>query len=235
VADVLDKIPAGVRAVYGEKQEPELTVLRGVGPFPVALYRGATTLGAFDASEQLPQDAAVHRVNPERSQQQMQALERQHNLNIGAGARVGAAIAGDVTGNIVLGSVGDTVDTGGGAYAGRNLDMRGVIANIGSTLDNAVQRVGMMQDGDTVRRAELQQLIEQLSAELQYAPAAQATAASNVAEKTRQAVEQAAKPAPNKTLIRVTVEGLKKAAEDIGAALPAVLPIVMKIVETLGK
>lgn len=38
-------VPAAVRQRYGEKQEPELTILKGVGPFAVALYRGATTRG----------------------------------------------------------------------------------------------------------------------------------------------------------------------------------------------
>jgi hypothetical protein len=42
-------------ARLGKEQEPELTVLRGVGPFPVALYRGASDLGPFDAGEPVPE------------------------------------------------------------------------------------------------------------------------------------------------------------------------------------
>ena len=34
-------------ADLGWQQEPEFTVLRGVGPFPIALYRGASSLGIF--------------------------------------------------------------------------------------------------------------------------------------------------------------------------------------------
>jgi hypothetical protein len=41
---VPQKVDADVRAQYGTVQEPELTVLKGVGPFAVALYSGATTL-----------------------------------------------------------------------------------------------------------------------------------------------------------------------------------------------
>jgi hypothetical protein len=39
--------PCGTR--YGEQQEPELTVQKGVGPMAVALYRGATATGTFEA------------------------------------------------------------------------------------------------------------------------------------------------------------------------------------------
>ena len=52
----------------GEIQEPELTVLKGVGPFPVALYRGASSMGGFDASELLPADTASREVKVERIQ-----------------------------------------------------------------------------------------------------------------------------------------------------------------------
>ena len=48
-----------VQTQLGLKQEPELTVLRGVGPFAVALYRGASVLGGFAAEEALPSGIAV--------------------------------------------------------------------------------------------------------------------------------------------------------------------------------
>jgi formylglycine-generating enzyme required for sulfatase activity len=54
-------------ADLGHPQEPELTVLKGVGPFPVALYRGAVEHAAFDAAEALPQEAAVHKVSAKES------------------------------------------------------------------------------------------------------------------------------------------------------------------------
>lgn len=50
----------------GELQEPELSVLKNVGPFPVAIYRGATNLGDF-ASEPVPADTATREVTPELS------------------------------------------------------------------------------------------------------------------------------------------------------------------------
>lgn len=50
-----------------QQQEPELTVLKGVGPFAVSLYRGASALGSFDESDAPPTDGAVREVRPARS------------------------------------------------------------------------------------------------------------------------------------------------------------------------
>ncbi len=63
-----------VRAHYGGTQEPELTVLKGVGPFAVALYRGATTLGDFPTDHTPPQDTAVREVPEGRSQRALQHI-----------------------------------------------------------------------------------------------------------------------------------------------------------------
>jgi len=57
----------------GHTQEPELTVLKNVGPFPVALYKGASSLGIFDSqADALPEEAAVRTVDPKISQRVMQ-------------------------------------------------------------------------------------------------------------------------------------------------------------------
>ena len=40
-------------------QEPVVTVLQGVGPFPLALYQGASEPGSFSENEPLPKDSPV--------------------------------------------------------------------------------------------------------------------------------------------------------------------------------
>jgi hypothetical protein len=94
----------------GQEQEPELTVLKGVGPFPVALYRGATQPGAFDASEATPEGTAVRQVSPEKSQRSYRAtLKGSGAIAQGDGAQAvgegGILInnKGDFSGNIVIG------------------------------------------------------------------------------------------------------------------------------------
>jgi hypothetical protein len=299
------KVSAAVRQRYGEKQEPELTILKGVGPFAVALWRGATTLGDFDASGGPPEGTAVREVNPAYSQ----AMLRQHQQSISGNAQVGAAVAGDVHGNVTvdqsgqrgglgfgsgsqLGDVsvrdvvggdinrtettqgdrittGDisgtgiaigrgarstvrTVDTGGGDYAEGSIDKRketfvsgaqfnmsgnfsGAILNIKSTLTNVSQSIGAAPHGDAATKAQLQALVEQLSAELQKVPAEQASDAEVVAETAKAAIEQATKAQPNKTLVQISAEGLKQAAQNIAAVLPTVLPIATQIADTLRK
>jgi Caspase domain len=102
-------VSAAVRQRYGEKQEPELTILKGIGPFAVTLYRGATTLGEFDASGGPPVGTAVREVSPAYSQ----AMLRQHQQGISGNARIGAAISGDVHGDVNVTQQGDTITTGG--------------------------------------------------------------------------------------------------------------------------
>jgi hypothetical protein len=96
----------------GQEQEPELTVLKGVGPFPVALYRGASQPGTFDGDESLSEETAVRQVSPEKSQRVYQrytaSLTGDGAIAQGNGAKAvgagGVLIDGDVSGNIVIGN-----------------------------------------------------------------------------------------------------------------------------------
>lgn len=68
-------VPQFVRDRYGSRQEPELTILKGVGPFAVARYRGATTLGDFPVNQSaLDPKTAVRQVEPDRSQRAFQNI-----------------------------------------------------------------------------------------------------------------------------------------------------------------
>ncbi len=68
------EVPPHVRAHYGDTQEPELTILKGVGPFAVALYRGATPLGDFPTDQRPAADTAVREVPESRSQRALQNI-----------------------------------------------------------------------------------------------------------------------------------------------------------------
>lgn len=165
---------------------------------------------------------------------------------------------GDITGSsgVAIGRGAQSsvrqVDTGGGDYAEGSIDKRkgtfvsgdqfnmsgnfsGAILNIKSTLTNVSQSIGAAPGGDAAVKAQLQQLIEELSSELQKAPADKEGEAEAVAETAKAAVEQATKEKPNKTLVTISAEGLKAAAQNLAAALPAVLPIATKIAETIQK
>jgi hypothetical protein len=70
-------------------QELELTVLKGVGPFAVSLFKGAKTLGDFDAEgETLSQGMAVTEVKQEQSQQIFnQHIQQSGGFNFGQANR----------------------------------------------------------------------------------------------------------------------------------------------------
>lgn len=115
-------------------------------------------------------------------------------------------------------------------------DFRGAILNIESTLENVQQTVGQMQAGDEESRRELQQLIAQLSKELTVAvPAEKKEQVEAVAVTAKALVEQAKEAKPNRTMLQITGEGLKQAAQNVVDVLPTVLSIATQIVLAVGK
>jgi hypothetical protein len=73
------QVPEAVRRRYGEKQQPELTVLKGVGPFAVALRRGAMTSHEFHSENRPIVAPEIREVSQKISQA---ALEEIHQGNI---------------------------------------------------------------------------------------------------------------------------------------------------------
>lgn len=81
----------------GHLQEPELTVLKGVGPFPVALYRGATLPGDFDGQATLSTGLALREVTAASSQRLFTNI-----INTIAQGKRSVAIGGNATGNNII-------------------------------------------------------------------------------------------------------------------------------------
>lgn len=104
------------------------------------------------------------------------------------------------------------------------------ILNIKSTLTNVQQSVGSIPTDDQAARQELEGLIEQLSQALQNVPAKQAEQAEAVAASAQALVETAKADKPNKTLLQISSEGLKKAAETLADVAPAVVGITGQVV-----
>jgi hypothetical protein len=137
---VFETVGQQVSRQFGARQEPELTILKGVGPFAVSLYRGVTTLGAFDERAAPAPGTAVRPVDEQTSRAAFERI-----MSVGQGVAVGGDVRdstvvgrdqvnihdspGAITGR-VGGSVSQdfgsqtTVNTGGGDYAGGNIDKR---------------------------------------------------------------------------------------------------------------
>jgi hypothetical protein len=114
-------------------------------------------------------------------------------------------------------------------------NFQGAILNIKSRLENVQQSIGSIetQDGDSL--AELQKLIDQLNETLQQVPQEKQEEAAAVAKTTEALVDQVKEEKPNKTMIQITGEGLKKAAQNLADVLPTVVPIAAQIVAVVGK
>jgi len=95
-------------------QDPMITVLQGVGPFPVALAgRSAVdALGVAREEESLPEGAPVRRVTEEESRLWMRKIENQTIVR-------GDYVAGDKVGGD---KIGQQINTGGGAFFGGNVN-----------------------------------------------------------------------------------------------------------------
>ena len=96
---VYESVKEQALMTLGREQQPELTVLKGIGPFAVSLYRGAsqTDLGLAEAPAEPPQDAAVRQTSPERSQRfYQQFVVQTGGVNFGQGNQI--SIGGSVIG-----------------------------------------------------------------------------------------------------------------------------------------
>jgi hypothetical protein len=114
-------------------------------------------------------------------------------------------------------------------------DFRGAIINIKSTLTNVQQSVGEIHSNDEIARKELETLIGQLSEALQKIPAENQEQAQAVAETAKVLVDTAKAEKPNKTMLQISSEGLKRAAQNLAEVMPVIATIAGQIVMTVAK
>lgn len=128
-------------------------------------------------------------------------------------------VGGDYFGG---GKSGDTFNMSG--------DFRGANLNVKSTLSGVHQTVGTLPQANKAQKAELQQLIVELDKVLQQVPADKEEEADAVAQFAETLVNTAVSEKPNKMMMQITGEGLKKAAENLVGIVPAVVKIAGAIV-----
>ncbi len=137
---------------------------------------------------------------------------------------------GDISGsNVALGREAQ-VDIQGDRLSG---DFRGAMLNVRSTLKNVRQGIGSLPKASDEEKGELEQLVADLEKALVQATEdapEKAEDAEAVAEMTEQLLHTAAAEKPNQTMLKITGEGLKQAAENIAAVMPVVLQIASQIV-----
>lgn len=114
-------------------------------------------------------------------------------------------------------------------------DFRGAVLNIKSTLTNVQQSIGEIPSTDESTKQELESLVEAMKQALEAAPADKQEEAQAVAESAKMLVETAKAEKPNRTMIEITGEGLKKAAQNLAEVMPSVVSIATQIVVAVMK
>lgn len=114
-------------------------------------------------------------------------------------------------------------------------DFRGAMINIKSTLTNVQQSIGDIHSGDETTRKELETLIGQLSEALGKVPEGHQEQAQAVAETAKVLVDTAKADKPNKTMLQISGEGLRQAAQNLAKVTPAVLNIARQIILAVTK
>ncbi len=147
------------------------------------------------------------RDNPQKSKQAEEA-------NMGDKTQIGGdKVGGDKIGGDNI-KVGD-ISGGQGIAIGRGA--------------SATVSIGMMPDTDDSTKAELQNLIQQLNQVLQQIPQGRQAEAEKVAKMATRLMEDASEEKPDKDMLEISSEGLKKAARNITDVMPDVLSIATKI------
>jgi len=95
--------------------------------------------------------------------------------------------------------------------------------------------VGQIQVQDESAKQDLKALIDKLNQALEKAPPEKKEQAEAVAVSTKALVEVAKTEKPNKTMVKITGEGLKQAAQNLAEALPTVVGIATQIVMAVTK
>jgi hypothetical protein len=166
---VPQRVDADVRQKYGDTQEPELTILKGVGPFAVALFRGAITLGDFSAPERPDLDAGLRQVDEARSKRLLGQI-------LASGPFAGATITTQQSGGINLGigtQIGQISDiVAGDKVAGDKVDRdKIIVGNVTNNSGIAIGRGAQATVATGLSGNEAAQLFQAIYAQIQARPA----------------------------------------------------------------
>lgn len=117
-------------------------------------------------------------------------------------------------------------------FKGAKIDNRGGVFGVGSTQSdiriNITTNVPAQANDD--QKAELEALLTKLQAELEEVKTQKPQEAEAVAKLNNSLIEEASKENPNPTLLQVTGEGLKQAAQNLVDIAPQIGVIAGKIV-----
>lgn len=127
-----------------------------------------------------------------------------------------------------------TGKTGTGDTFNMSGDFRGAVLNIKSILTEVQQNVGALQTDVEAEKDELTRLVAQLTVALQAVPSHRGEQAEAVAEMAKALIDAATAEVPNKTMVRISGEGLQRAAADLTDDLADVSVLTAQIVTAVN-
>jgi tRNA C32,U32 (ribose-2'-O)-methylase TrmJ len=128
--------------------------------------------------------------------------------------------------------IGEVTTVSGDSYKfGR---VTGAVINIKSKLDNVKQTVHNAPSLASETQAELEKLVSELEEALKPVAEARPEDADRVADMTAMVVKEATRQQPNKSILNVSLEGLKEAANAVAAIAPAVIGVATKIANVVA-
>ncbi len=104
------------------------------------------------------------------------------------------------------------------------------ILNLQSHWENVRQNLADWPKANQTAHDELLELVNQLKEQLDKAPQDRAAEVKQVAKRVEALVKEAKESKPDKAIVQVTGDSLKKAAENLATVMPSVLVIATQIV-----
>lgn len=108
-----------------------------------------------------------------------------------------------------------------------------IIVNLRSNLDQSIQSIKANPSTDSETKKELVALTGQLKELLEGTPPGSEEMAELVAKRLKVLMDEANTQKPDREIMQVTADGLKKAAQNLASVLPSVLPVCTSIVKIL--
>jgi hypothetical protein len=222
---VRQQVPEAIRQQYGGMQEPELTILKGVGPFAVALYP-STAPCTCTGPPILTSGGVVREVTPDESRQAFAQLV--------AGTNLGSVSATTVDGGSSVQAAHDTAGRdihhspqtftihgpihAGTVNVGGTLTIQGgVTATIGDRL--APPGTSVVSPGTGQPAGPLMQVAAQLAALLQDVPDSKTAAAETISRRLAALIAETRQEKPDSELLVYYAESLRRAAAELPAAI----------------
>ena len=158
--------------------------------------------------------------------------ERRHNAELVR--MIDAVRAQPLTIHNIVQNARETDQMAGGDSIHQSGNFSGSNINVKSSLTQVSQAIGTLPGLDEAGRRQLSELLAELANALAQTPPERAQEAAAVAALTAELIEKARAAPPNPPLLRISAEGVLKAAKSLAETAAPVLKILEQVVGLLG-